>query len=83
MQAWQACGGIKMCRHWLHAYCPPSCLRKPRALQRQCCAARSLQVLFRVHAAQTQAQLPAIQQPDKVVVRMVTHPQGRRLISQV
>lgn len=42
-----------------------------------------LQVLFHVHAAQTQAQLPAIQQPGKVVVRLVNHPQGRRLISQV
>lgn len=41
------------------------------------------QALFRVHAAQVQAQLPAIQQPGKVVVRLVNHPQGRRLISQV
>ncbi|KAL4433271.1 hypothetical protein ABPG77_003319 [Micractinium sp. CCAP 211/92] len=48
-----------------------------------CLACAAYEALFRVHAAQVHALLPAIQQPGKVVVRLVNHPQGRRLISQI
>jgi len=40
-------------------------------------------VLFRLCPEQTRAQLPGIQQPGRVLVRLVNHPDSFRLISAI